>query len=281
MPTIFDNVERNLRDELRQVMADAVAGDFCVGYFNPRGWGQLADLVDGLPGNDESCCRVVVGMHRPPEEEMRAAYGAIREDKPLDVPAIRRLEREASEGFKRQIEFGVPTDDAEDALRRLARQLRAGQVRVKLFLPYPSHAKLYMVHRPHLKAPLVGYVGSSNLTLSGLTRSGELDVDVVEQDAADKLHEWFHRHWDEIARASSPPPSAWLLETLSGRRRASTCLPTSWPAWRRTASSCAARLCADRTTTMAWSGSAQRSCAPTTLSSGRHSTPGSSSRTWS
>lgn len=197
MPTIFDNVERNLRDELRQVMANAVAGDFCVGYLNLRGWGQLADLVDALPGDDESCCRVLVGMHRPPEEEMRAAYSAIREDKPLDAPTIRRLEREASESFKRQIEFGVPTDDAEAALRRLARQLRANQVRVKLFLPYPLHAKLYMIHRQDLKAPLVGYVGSSNLTLSGLTRSGELNVDVVEQDAAGKLHDWFHRHWDD------------------------------------------------------------------------------------
>lgn len=196
MPKIFDNVALKLSDELRGVIEGADGADFCVGYFNLRGWGQLADLVDEFPGNDTECCRVLVGMYRPPEEEMREAYRAVREERPIDPPTLKSLVRQASENFKRQIEFGIPTDDAEVALRRLASQLRSGKVHVKLFLPYPIHAKLYLVHRQDVKAPLIGYVGSSNLTLSGLTRSGELNVDVVEQDAAEKLHQWFHDHWD-------------------------------------------------------------------------------------
>ena len=191
MPTIFDNFQSKLADELRCVIEGADGADFCVGYFNLRGWGQLADLVDDFAGNDDSCCRVLVGMYRPPEEEMREAYRAVRKDRPLDPPTIKRLEREASEGCRRQVEFGVPTNAAEIALRNLAAQLRAGRARVRLFLPHPIHAKLYVVHRPDLKAPLVGCVGSSNLTLAGLTKSGELNVDVVEQDAAEKLHDWF------------------------------------------------------------------------------------------
>jgi superfamily II DNA or RNA helicase len=196
MPTIFDNVKLKLSDELRCVIDRADGTDFCVGYFNLRGWGQLGDLVDDFAGTENSCCRVLVGMYRPPEDEMREAYRAVREERPIDPPTLKRLVREASEGFKRQIEFGVPTDDAERSLRQLAAQLRAGKVHVKLFLPYPIHAKLYLVHREDVKAPLIGYVGSSNLTLSGLTKSGELNVDVVEQDAAQKLHDWFHEHWD-------------------------------------------------------------------------------------
>jgi hypothetical protein len=197
MPTIYDNIDLKLLDGLRSAMESATATDFCVGYFNLRGWGSLADLVEAFPGSEEGRCRILVGMQRPPEEETREAYRAVREDKPLDPPTVKRLQRAGSGSFKAQLEFGVPSNEAEVALGRLAGQLRAGKVQVKLFLPYPLHAKLYLVHRPDPVASLVGYVGSSNLTLAGLSRNGELNVDVVEQDAAQKLHAWFHRHWDD------------------------------------------------------------------------------------
>jgi phosphatidylserine/phosphatidylglycerophosphate/cardiolipin synthase-like enzyme len=46
----------------------------------------------------------------------------------------------------------------------------------------------------------VGFVGSSNLTVAGLSHQGELNVDVVEQDAAQKLQAWFDARWrDELA----------------------------------------------------------------------------------
>jgi hypothetical protein len=69
-------------------------------------------------------------------------------------------------------------------LRRLAAQLRARKVFLKAFLRYPLHANLYLVRRNDAATPLIGFVGSSNLTLAGLSHQGELNVDVVEQDAA-------------------------------------------------------------------------------------------------
>ncbi len=45
--------------------------------------------------------------------------------------------------------------------------------------------------------PLVGYVGSSNLTFSGLAGQGELNIDVLEQDAARKLQDWFNDRWED------------------------------------------------------------------------------------
>jgi hypothetical protein len=46
-------------------------------------------------------------------------------------------------------------------------------------------------------APLIGYVGSSNLTMAGLSKQGELNVDVLEQDAALKLSYWFEDRWKD------------------------------------------------------------------------------------
>jgi hypothetical protein len=120
MPQIFDNIELKLIQGLHRALPAATACSFCVGYLNLRGWDQLADLVEDLQGGDEDhACRVLVGMHRPPEEEMKA---------------LARLKRRITESFKGQLEFGVPSAQAEAALRRLASQLRARKVFLKAFL---------------------------------------------------------------------------------------------------------------------------------------------------
>lgn len=200
MPQIFDNIHLKLTQGLRAVLAAANSCSFCVGYLNLRGWGQLADLVEDLPGGDEAnACRLLVGMHRPPEDEMRALQSLRRATGALDGPTLARLRRRITESFKEQLEFGVPSNQAETALRRLAGQLRARKVVLKAFLGHPLHAKLYLVRRQDVVS-LIGFVGSSNLTLAGLSNQGELNVDVVEQDAAKKLQEWFDDRWrDELA----------------------------------------------------------------------------------
>lgn len=50
---------------------------------------------------------------------------------------------------------------------------------------------------PKERSRVEGFVGSSNLTLSGLAKQGELNVDVLEQDAAIKLAEWFDDRWND------------------------------------------------------------------------------------
>jgi phosphatidylserine/phosphatidylglycerophosphate/cardiolipin synthase-like enzyme len=68
---------------------------------------------------------------------------------------------------------------------------------VKLYLRYPLHAKLYLLFRHDLLNPRIGYLGSSNLTLSGLSKQGELNVDVMDHDASAKLARWFEDRWSD------------------------------------------------------------------------------------
>jgi superfamily II DNA or RNA helicase len=224
MPRIFDNIEQHLSQGLQQVMGDAVACSFCVGYLNLRGWDQLADFVDRLEGGrEERACRLLVGMHRPPEEEMKLlqslhhGVGAHRRAPLLDGPMRVALMRRFTESFKEQIEFGVPTNAAERTLRQLARQLRQRKVYVKAFLQYPLHAKLYLIQRSDPVTPLIGFVGSSNLTLAGLSEQGELNVDVVEQDAAQKLLRWFNDRWNDPSAIDLTDQLAEIIETSWAR----------------------------------------------------------------
>jgi len=45
--------------------------------------------------------------------------------------------------------------------------------------------------------PAIGFLGSSNLTFSGLSGQGELNVDVKDDDACRKLADWFEARWND------------------------------------------------------------------------------------
>jgi len=73
MPRIFDNIEVRLLPALQSIAEVAHRGDFCVGYFNLRGWRQLGEQVEQWAGTSD-CCRLLIGMQRLPEEEIEEAY---------------------------------------------------------------------------------------------------------------------------------------------------------------------------------------------------------------
>ncbi|MBI1182712.1 NgoFVII family restriction endonuclease [bacterium] len=196
MPTIYDNIREKLADELKTVVAQSYRTDFCVGYFNLRGWGTVADLIDKFGGTDENCCRLIVGMQRPSEDVLKEVLSNQKEGK-VDQARVAFLKKEMAREFRDQLTYGIPTSKDENALRQLSEQLKAKKVIVKLYLAHTLHAKLYLAYRDDNKAPTIGYLGSSNLTMSGLEKQGELNVDVFEKDAADKLAQWFQDRWDD------------------------------------------------------------------------------------
>ena len=197
MPRIFDNIEQHLRPALAETMEVSDRADFCVGYFNLRGWRSIDEYVEKWDGGDGHCCRLLVGMQRLPHEELRIAKNFLAYEDQLDNQTALQLKRKLAEEFREQLTIGAPTNEDEAGLRRLARQIKARKVVVKLFLRHPLHAKLYLLFRPDPVNPTVGYLGSSNLTQSGLSLQGELNVDVLDHDACQKLAKWFEDRWND------------------------------------------------------------------------------------
>ena len=172
MPRIFDNIGpgAKLISALQETLTVSNRADFCVGYFNLRGWSDLAPYVDRW-GPEDGPCRVLIGMQRPPDEELREALSPRRGTPGMDNAAAHRLRVRLAEQLRSQLTYGVPTNADEATLQRLAEQLRAGRVIVKLFLRHPLHAKLYLLFRDDPVNPVTGYMGSSNLTMAGLSRN--------------------------------------------------------------------------------------------------------------
>ncbi len=197
MPRIFDNIEQRLLPALQETLGLCERADFCVGYFNLRGWRQLHDNIEKWHGGDGHCCRLLVGMQQMPQDQLRQAMNSGAPEGQIDQATALALKKKLAQDFRDQLMVGSPTNADEEGLRRLAAQIAARKVVVKLFLRHNLHAKLYLLFRQDPLNPKIGYLGSSNLTLAGLSKQGELNVDVMDHDACDKLATWFEDRWND------------------------------------------------------------------------------------
>ena len=197
MPNIFDNIDNNFKEALSQTLEVSYKADFCVGYFNLRGWKSIDKNIEGWTGGDENCCRLLIGMQRLPQEELRIAESIITNDNNIDNQTALRFKTRIAEEFRDQLTIGVPSNADEKGLRRLVKQLKTKKLIVRLFLKHSLHAKLYLLFRNDTINPIIGYLGSSNLTQSGLSSQGELNVDILDNDACTKLSHWFDERWSD------------------------------------------------------------------------------------
>jgi len=197
MPRIFDNIEKSLLPALSETLINSHRADFCVGYFNLRGWKSIDSKIDQFGGGDGKECRLLVGMQNLPKEDLQSAFKIVKDEDGVDNQSAIRLKRKLAEEFRLQLTYGMPTASDEKGLRKLASQLKSKKVVVKLFLRHSLHAKLYLCYREDANNPRTGFVGSSNLTFSGLSYQGELNVDVLDLDSTKKLEDWFTDRWND------------------------------------------------------------------------------------
>ena len=97
----------------------------------------------------------------------------------MDLQTADRLRSTVMQDLRSQLVWGLPTARDEATIRQLRRQLEEGDVSVRLHLRHSLHGKLYLCHRNDHDNPRTGYVGSSNLTFSGLVKQGELKAAVI------------------------------------------------------------------------------------------------------
>lgn len=209
MPNIFDNITDNTRlgPALQESLRDFDTIDCATGYLDLRGWASFADILDAKPApgpGDRPTARVLVGMVAPSDSQQLLAllqdevqppdYGSDIHDRE------RALERrdQLVKHLRTQLMRGLATKQGQATLQTLKRQLGEGKVAMKVFTEKPLHGKTYIFHAPNkMHGSRWAYVGSSNLTGAGLMRNLELNLDVQDSDATEKLATWFTERWDD------------------------------------------------------------------------------------
>lgn len=172
---------------LRETLASPPELAVATAYFNPGGYGLLADELD-----HPSDIRILLGAEPVvPERRVRTL-----KDSTTPARAGRVKLRRALEGHARTLKedrdlLGF-TLEADASARRLVEWLRSGKVRVKRLEDQFLHGKAFIVTKPD---PGV-LAGSSNFTYAGLATNLELNLGRYEPSVVGQVVDWFDDLWD-------------------------------------------------------------------------------------
>lgn len=205
MPThdIIDNREQRLVDHIRQILSTTDSARFAVGYFFVSGLEAIADRLDdvrelrlliGNTTNRETLEQIAEGYRRL--EMVAGAANAQAFPKRVEQE---RMRAEAGENLRGALELMDQTDEAECMVRALVRMIEEQRLKVRVYTLGRLHAKAYIFDYPaegHYEKG-VAIVGSSNLTLSGISHNTELNVVVHGHDNHAALCSWFDELWNE------------------------------------------------------------------------------------
>ena len=213
MPThdIIDNRREKLVDHINRILSSTESARFAVGYFFLSG---LTAIGEKLAEVKE--LRLLIGntTNRQTLEQLAEGYrrlelvkdAAESEAYPKRTEA-KRMAGETAENIREGVSLMDQTDEGENLVRTLIHMIEEKRVRVRVYTRGRMHAKAYIFDYGKVydgKGKLVdrhekgiAVVGSSNLTLSGVTHNTELNVVVQGNDNHAELARWFDDLWKE------------------------------------------------------------------------------------
>ena len=208
---IIDNRQEKLVDHINRILDSSDAAHFAVGYFFLSGLTAISErlanikelrLLIGNTTNRETLEQLAEGYHRL--EMVADALEAERYPKRSD---IKQMSTETTSSIRSGIELMDQTDEGETLVKSLVQMIEEKRLKVRVYTKGRLHAKAYIfdygkVYDRNGK-PVdrheegIAVVGSSNLTLAGVTHNTELNVIVQGNDNHTELVRWFEDLWKE------------------------------------------------------------------------------------
>jgi len=209
---IIDNRSKKLVDEIHLQLNETLKAKIAVGYFFISGLTAIEDQLrkknsDGAYQLKE--VRLLIGntTNRQTIEELAQGYRLYdkieKELEKLQRPgtAEKKIERQQAVSEVRGVigELDQTTKN-ESLIQLLYEMIIEERLKVKVYVKSKLHAKAYIfdfIH-PQPNSKGIAIVGSSNLSLAGLTNNTELNVYVHDNgENHEALTNWFNELWDE------------------------------------------------------------------------------------
>jgi superfamily II DNA or RNA helicase len=199
---IIDNRDQKLVDHINRILGSTESARFAVGYFFLSGLEAIQEklgtvkslrLLIGNTTNRETIEQISEGYKR-----LELVEAAEERERFLKKAEHKQRSESTAGNLRRTVELMDQTDDGESLIRALIQLIEEKRLEVKVYTKGRLHAKAYIFD--YKDGPYengIAVVGSSNLTLSGLTHNTELNVVVHGNDNHERLGKWFDALWDD------------------------------------------------------------------------------------
>ena len=199
---IIDNRDEKLVKHIKSILGSTDAARFAVGYFFLSGLEAIQDeltdvkrlrLLIGNTTNRETIEQISEGYKR-----LELVEAAEEREHFLKQADQKRRSEETAENLRKTVEVMDQTDDGQALVKTLIQLIEEKRLEVKVYTKGRLHAKAYIFdYKDGAYENGIAVVGSSNLTLSGLSHNTELNVVVHGNDNHERLGRWFDDLWDE------------------------------------------------------------------------------------
>ena len=200
---IIDNRDEKLVEHIKSILDSTDSARFAVGYFFLSGLEAIQDKLSGV-----NKLHLLIGntTNRETIEQISEGYkrldlveAAEEREQFIKKAEKERRSEETAENLRKTVEVMDQTDDGEALVKTLIQLIEEKRLEVKVYTKGRLHAKAYIFDyktEGHYENG-IAVVGSSNLTLAGLTHNSELNVVVHGNDNHERLGRWFDQLWDE------------------------------------------------------------------------------------
>ena len=199
---IIDNQNEVLLNSVRDLLQDSVSAKFAVGYLFITGLEPIMDKIERLEE-----LRIVMGTvtSKKTIEQLAEAHLDIptaKQELEAQISMNRSTQRRAVSETKKAVRTNIglidQTDDNENVIRLLRELVSAGKIKVRAYVKDRLHSKAYIFDYPSSRYDKGNaIIGSSNLSLGGLSNNTELNAVISGGDNHERLTEWFNDLWDQ------------------------------------------------------------------------------------
>ena len=144
----------------------------------------------------------------------------------IDNQTALRLKKRLAEEFRDQLTIGVPTNEDEAGLRRLAAQItsqESSSSSCSSATPCTPSCILLLDRTRSIRSSATWAAATSPSPASA--KQGELNVDVLDHDACEKLAKWFEDRWNDRWCIDISDELVEIIEESWARERADPALP--------------------------------------------------------
>jgi superfamily II DNA/RNA helicase/HKD family nuclease len=208
---IIDNRNEKLADHINTILQGTERAKFAVGYFFLSGFEAIKDRLKDLK---KLCLLIGNTTNQATLEQLSEGFKRLElvehandEMRFVKRGEINRRKEETAENLRQVIELTDQTDDQEEIIITLARLIEEKRLKVRVYTKGRLHAKAYIFDYGKVydkdgkqierEEKGIAIVGSSNLTLSGVTHNTELNVLVQGNANHAELTNWFEELWNE------------------------------------------------------------------------------------